>query len=80
MELKPEDVLSMQHKGWLDHPVTKQLLQVLEKQKQHYIERSVTGLAQDDQTVIRSMVAYRTTQTTITAVTNTEHFLKLLTN
>jgi hypothetical protein len=81
MELKPEDVLSMQHKGWLDHPVTKQMMQVLEKQREHYVKQSKSGAWYDelDYKTVRNVVAQTVMDTTITAVTNTEQFIKQLT-
>lgn len=37
MNITPENALSYQHAEWLQHPVTKQMLSIMDKQKQHII-------------------------------------------
>lgn len=40
MQITPENVLSVEHAAWLDHPVTQQMLKNLQKHKQQFIESS----------------------------------------
>lgn len=78
--LNPENALAVQHSVWLQHPCTKQMFQVLEKQKEFYAKRiTMNAFAKDDdQSIIRSAVALATTQTTITVLKETDQFLSKL--
>lgn len=80
MELKPEDILSMQHKGWLDHPVTKQFIDILDKHKEYLVTQmasnSFTRSAEDHK---MSAVSIGTVTNIKKYATNTEQFIKQLT-
>ena len=82
MNLSPENALSYQHKEWLSHPVTKQMLQILEKQKTYIME----NMASTSADVSTSDVWFRLQAGNIKTIniinlwiTNTEQFIQALT-
>lgn len=75
---KPEDALTYQHQIWLGHPITKQFLEILEKQKQFNV-KAISGQAgntQDDAFFHRVAMTIKALDSVKGWVTNTETFIQ----
>jgi hypothetical protein len=81
MNINPENALSIQHKEWLNHPVTKQMLQILDYQKEHTIDAMASSASIDiDASWFKEQAGNIKTINVIKSwITNTEQFIQQLT-
>ena len=79
MNITPENVLSAQHAEWLNHPVTKQMLTIMEQQTKAHAQNlsrlAFTGTPDD---LRKYAIGINTLSSIKTWVTNTEQFVGLL--
>ena len=83
MDITPENALSVQHAEWLSHPVTRQMLQILDKQRENTvgIMSKNSGSSESPDTWFRLQAGnVRTLDTVRIWITNTEQFINLLNN
>jgi hypothetical protein len=81
MELTPENALSVQHSEWLQHPVTRQMISNLEKQKTSFFQAIVNSAIQIDNGELNlrcHAVAARTVTASLNMIKNTDLFLQQL--
>lgn len=75
-----EDTLSIQHQDWLRHPITRQMLEILEKQKQFNV-KAISGQAgntQEDAFFHRVAMTIKALDSVKEWTTNTEKFVQQL--
>lgn len=78
-EISPEQIARTQHKDWLRHPTTIQLLRCLESHKQSFIKvLSADSGNLEKPDVLFRLQAYgiRTTDAIITLIINTDKFIE----
>jgi hypothetical protein len=79
MDITPETVAQEQHKDWLQHPTTRQLLFNLEKHKQSFVRALSAGSGNTAEPEISfRLQAYgiRTVDGIVVMITNTNKFLE----
>jgi len=79
MELTPETIVQEQHKDWLAHPTTKQMIANLEKHKQSFVRALSAGAGNTAEPEISfRLQAYgiRTIDGMIAMITNTNKFVE----
>ena len=82
MNITPENALSYQHAEWLNHPVTKQMLHILDKQKENIISSgcSSAGVQGIDPVWFQLQFSNVKNINVIKAwITNTDQFIQQLT-
>jgi hypothetical protein len=80
MEITPESALEIQHKAWLQHPCTKQMVEILDKQRTKYINTLAKNAWEDNSEILagKSAVAVVTMDVTLSVMTNTNLFIQAL--
>jgi hypothetical protein len=78
MNITPENALEYQHKEWLTHPTTRQLLTILQKHKDSYVREMLSnaGSVEDAEYFHRLAYGLRTLEAVVTKITNTEKFIQ----
>jgi hypothetical protein len=77
----PENALSIQHNEWLKHPVTRQMLQIMDKQRDNIVTWMTTVNTTEPAETFKVMsYGLKTLYTTRNFITNTEIFIKRLNN
>lgn len=78
-QIGTQDVLSAQHKDWLNHPVTIHMLKVLKRQKEHHMDNtSIKAFIGTDQELRNFAISLNTLNSVNRWVTNTAEFVTLL--
>jgi len=79
MELTPETIAAEQHRDWLAHPTTQQMLRNLEKFKQTFVKALSAGAGNTSEPEVSfRLQAYgiRTVDGVVALVTNTNKFIE----
>lgn len=79
MELAPEIIAAEQHRDWLAHPTTRQMLSNLEKFKQSFVKTLSAGAGNTSEPeILFRLQAYgiRTVDGVVALVTNTNKFIE----
>ena len=79
MNITPDNVVEQQHKDWLEHPTTIQLLSNLEKHKQSFVRALSAGAGNTAEPEISfRLQAYgiRTVDGVITLIKSTDKFIE----
>lgn len=83
MDITPENALYVQHKEWLNHPVTHQFMQNLETKRKTFINSMSASANQadvPDDVIRRWAYGLQTLDSIKQQLTDTETFIKLLNN
>ena len=78
MNINPENVLSAEHAAWLQHPVTVQMIKLLDKQFASHADSIAAGaFVTEDSNTVKKAVALNTVKAIRTYITNTTKFVEL---
>lgn len=74
----PEEALLVQHQDWLKHPVTKQMLHLLDVQKETWVKGiSMTAATAEDVQLRKLAVGLNSIDTLKQWITNSNSFVEL---
>ena len=78
MNITPENVLSAEHETWLKHPVTVQMIKLLDKQFANHADSIAAGaFVTEDSNKVKKAVALNTVKSIRSYITNTNKFVEL---